>query len=294
MDGAIVVSQVGGPEVLQWSRQDPGEPGSGEVLVATPRSGSTSSTCITVLASILWSFRSRRESKGRVSSRGSGPTSTTSGWVTAWPTPATALWARTAKAGFSALATLRGAGQHRRRYSRGYYAEGLHRRVSDPSHVPREVGGLGPAPRSGGGRRSAASQWLKVLGAHVIGTVGSEEKAELAEGNGCEHTILYRDEDVPARVKEITQGRGVDVAYDSVGAADLSWFAGLAPAPRHDGDLRQCLRTGGADLAAVTRPEGSNLPHQADGRALLRHPGRRGRGCGRPLRCRGLWEGAPT
>jgi NADPH2:quinone reductase len=53
----------------------------------------------------------------------------------------------------------------------------------------------------------------------VIGTVGSEEKAKLAKANGCEHVILYREEDVPARVREITNGRGVDVAYDSVGAA---------------------------------------------------------------------------
>jgi NADPH:quinone reductase len=60
-------------------------------------------------------------------------------------------------------------------------------------------------------------QWLHALGANVIGTVGSEEKAKLVKANGCDHAILYRGEDVAARVKEITEGRGVDVAYDSVG-----------------------------------------------------------------------------
>lgn len=68
-----------------------------------------------------------------------------------------------------------------------------------------------------GGVGLIACQWLKHLGATVIGTVGSEEKAELAKSFGCTHTILYRDEDIVARVKEITDGRGVPVVYDSVG-----------------------------------------------------------------------------
>lgn len=62
-------------------------------------------------------------------------------------------------------------------------------------------------------------QWASYLGATVIGTVGSPEKAELARSHGCSHTILYGDEDVAARVREITGGAGVDVVYDSVGQA---------------------------------------------------------------------------
>jgi len=68
-----------------------------------------------------------------------------------------------------------------------------------------------------GGVGLIACQWAKHLGATVIGTVGSEAKAELAREHGCDHTILYRDEDFVARVKEITDGHGVDVVYDSVG-----------------------------------------------------------------------------
>lgn len=60
-------------------------------------------------------------------------------------------------------------------------------------------------------------QWAHHLGATVIGTVGSEEKAELAHENGADHTIIYRDQVVAPRVKELTGGRGVNVAYDSVG-----------------------------------------------------------------------------
>jgi NADPH:quinone reductase len=60
-------------------------------------------------------------------------------------------------------------------------------------------------------------QWANHLGANVIGTVGSKEKAALARANGCHHAILYRDEDFVARVKEITGGRLCEVVYDSIG-----------------------------------------------------------------------------
>jgi len=62
-------------------------------------------------------------------------------------------------------------------------------------------------------------QWANHLGANVIGTVGSKDKAELAKANGCHHTILYRDEDFVARVKEMTGGKLCEVVYDSIGKA---------------------------------------------------------------------------
>jgi NADPH:quinone reductase len=70
-----------------------------------------------------------------------------------------------------------------------------------------------------GGVGLIATQWAKHLGATVIGTVGSQEKAELAKKNGCDHVILYREEDVAKRVREITTGEGVPVVYDGVGKA---------------------------------------------------------------------------
>jgi NADPH2:quinone reductase len=68
-----------------------------------------------------------------------------------------------------------------------------------------------------GGVGLFACQWAKHLGAIVIGTVGSEEKAELAKKNGCTHVINYRTENFVERVREITNGKGVPVVYDSVG-----------------------------------------------------------------------------
>ena len=68
-----------------------------------------------------------------------------------------------------------------------------------------------------GGVGLIACQWLKALGAKVIGTVGSDEKAKIAKAHGCQHTINYNKENFAERVREITKGRGVPVVYDSVG-----------------------------------------------------------------------------
>jgi NADPH2:quinone reductase len=70
-----------------------------------------------------------------------------------------------------------------------------------------------------GGVGLIAVQWLKALGATVIGTVGSDEKAALAREHGCDHVIVHTREDFVARVKEITKGEKVPVVYDSVGQA---------------------------------------------------------------------------
>ncbi len=69
-----------------------------------------------------------------------------------------------------------------------------------------------------GGVGLIVCQWAKALGATVIGTVSSDEKAALAKAHGCDHPIVYTREDFVARVKEITDGQGVPVVYDSVGA----------------------------------------------------------------------------
>ena len=68
-----------------------------------------------------------------------------------------------------------------------------------------------------GGVGLILGQWGKHLGATVIGTVGTEDKAALARANGCDHVILYRQEKVSQRVRELTQGAGVPVVYDGVG-----------------------------------------------------------------------------
>jgi len=68
-----------------------------------------------------------------------------------------------------------------------------------------------------GGVGLIAVQWAKLLGLRVIGTVSSEEKAELARAHGCDEIIFYRREDVPSRVRELTGGEGVTTVFDTVG-----------------------------------------------------------------------------
>ncbi len=76
-----------------------------------------------------------------------------------------------------------------------------------------------------GGVGSILSQWARALGAIVIGTVGSNEKVDLAKSFGCNYVINYHSEDVSQKVREITSGSGVPVVYDGVGQATL--FASL-------------------------------------------------------------------
>jgi NADPH2:quinone reductase len=73
-----------------------------------------------------------------------------------------------------------------------------------------------------GGVGSIASQWLAHLGVTVIGTVGTDEKAERARAHGCSEVIVYTREDFVARVRDITSGAGVPVVYDSVGKATIA------------------------------------------------------------------------
>lgn len=68
-----------------------------------------------------------------------------------------------------------------------------------------------------GGVGLIVSQWAKLLGITVIGTVSTDEKAQMAQAHGCAHTINYSHEDVAQRVRDLTDGKGVDVVFDSVG-----------------------------------------------------------------------------
>lgn len=70
-----------------------------------------------------------------------------------------------------------------------------------------------------GGVGLIAGQWLKAIGATVIGTVGSDDKIALAQAHGYDHVINYSKDDFPKRVRELTDGKGVPVVYDSVGKA---------------------------------------------------------------------------
>jgi len=88
-----------------------------------------------------------------------------------------------------------------------------------------------------GGVGLIAVQWAKLLGLRVIGTVSTEEKAELARAHGCDEIIYYRREDVPTRVRELTGGEGVTTVFDTVGK---DTFAGSLASLKRRGMLVGC------------------------------------------------------
>jgi NADPH:quinone reductase-like Zn-dependent oxidoreductase len=98
-----------------------------------------------------------------------------------------------------------------------------------------------------GGVGLIVSQWAKLLGLTVIGTVSTEEKAELARAHGTDHVIHYRREDVAARVRELTGGAGVPVVLDSVGK---DTFAGSLASLRRRG-LLVCFGTASGPVPPI-------------------------------------------
>jgi NADPH2:quinone reductase len=98
-----------------------------------------------------------------------------------------------------------------------------------------------------GGVGLIVSQWAKLLGLNVIGTVSTEEKAAIARAHGCGHVILYGREDVAARVREITNGAGVSVVYDSVGK---DTFAGSLASLKRRG-LLVCVGTASGPIPPI-------------------------------------------
>ncbi len=101
-----------------------------------------------------------------------------------------------------------------------------------------------------GGVGLIVSQWAKLLGLTVIGTVSSEEKAVVARAHGCDHVINYRNEDVAKLVREFTDGSGVTVAFDSVGK---DTFAGSLDSVKRRG-LLVCVGTASGPIPHRSTP----------------------------------------
>ncbi len=231
MDGAIVVRAHGGPEVLEWTQSDPGRPGPGEVLI---RHSAVGLNFIDVyhregLYPLELPFTPGMEGAGRVEAVGDGVGDLSPGDAVAYTGNGPAGSYRESRVlPRWRLVTLPDGIDEQTAAAimlKGCTVEYLVRRT-----FPVDEGHVVLLHAAAGGVGLIAGQWLSALGATVIGTVGSEAKAELAHANGCHHTVLYREEDVAARVMDITDGAGVHVAYDSVGAATFEGsIASLRP-----------------------------------------------------------------
>jgi NADPH2:quinone reductase len=218
MPKAVLIHTVGGPEVLRFEEYDPGTPGHGEALVRHEAIGvnfidiyhRTGLYPLPHLPAVIG-----MEGAGIVEAVGEGVSEVSAGDRVAYAglPPGAYAQVRVIPAHRlvvlpQSISTRQAAAMMLQGMTARYLLHGCYRvKPGDTILIHAAAGGVG----------TLVCQWGKHLGATVIGTVGSKEKAEIAKSNGCGHTILYREEDFTSRVKEITGGRGVDVVYDSVG-----------------------------------------------------------------------------
>ncbi|CDI01150.1 Quinone oxidoreductase [Candidatus Competibacter denitrificans Run_A_D11] len=220
MPKAIRIHQPGGPEVLRWEDVEIGDPGPDQVRI---RHGAVGLNYIDVyhrtglypLPSLPWTLG--MEGAGRIEAVGEGVTEFKVGDRVAYASPPVGAYAEVRLMPADRVVALPDAIDDQTAAAmmlQGMTAQYLLRRTyrvqaGDTILLHAAAGGVG----------LIASQWARHLGAIVIGTVGSDEKAELARAHGCHHVIVYSRENFTERVREITNGQGVAAVYDSVGQA---------------------------------------------------------------------------
>ncbi|MBN3727834.1 quinone oxidoreductase family protein [Burkholderia sp. Ac-20379] len=217
MPKAIRYDQPGGPEVMKWVDVEAGKPKAGEVRVKHHAVG---------LNYIDVYFRNGlypqplpgglgQEGAGEVAEVGEGVTSLKVGDRVAYTGVPPGSYAEERVLPAEKIVKLPDAIGYDDAASimlQGLTVQYLLRRT-----YPVKAGDTILIHAAAGGVGLLACQWAKALGATVIGTVGSDEKAELAKAHGCDHAIVYTRENFTERVKDITNGAGVPVVYDSIG-----------------------------------------------------------------------------
>ncbi|MGW8649951.1 quinone oxidoreductase family protein, partial [Nocardia salmonicida] len=216
MAHAIRFAETGGPDVMRWESTEVGAPGPGEVRIRHAAVGLNFADTYfrTGLYPAALPAGLGVEGAGVIEAVGPGVDFAAGDRVTytgsplgAYSTerimPAEHLIALPDGIAFdtAAATTMRG-------LTTAYLLRRIHPlRAGDTVLLHAAAGGVG----------QLFTQWAKLLGVSVIGTVSSEEKAAVARANGCDHVVIYTREDVATRVRDITDGAGVPVVYDSIG-----------------------------------------------------------------------------
>ena len=220
MSKAIRIYETGGPDVLKWEEFDPGKPDPDDVLLRHEAVGlnfidvyhRTGLYPLPALPAIPG-----MEGAGIVEEVGKAVTEFASGDRVAYAGLPPGAYAEIRRIPADrlirlpeSLSTRQAAAMMLQGMTARYLLRGCYNvKRGDSILIHAAAGGVG----------LIVCQWAKHLGATVIGTVGSPQKAELAKAHGCDYPILYNDEDFAAKTREITDGQGVDVVYDSVGQA---------------------------------------------------------------------------
>ena len=217
MTKAIRIEKAGGPEVMSWEDVDLGDPGPGEIRVKHTAVGLNYIDVYhrTGLYPLEYPSGLGLEAAGLVEAVGEGVNDLKKGNRVAYASPPIGAYAEARIMPADRLVKL--PADIDEKHAAAMMLQGMTvqylirsaRRVSKGETVLFHA--------AAGGVGLIACQWLKHLGVTIIGTVGTDEKAEIARAHGCTHTINYNKEDFAARVQEITGGKGVPVVYDSVG-----------------------------------------------------------------------------
>jgi NADPH2:quinone reductase len=217
MTHAIRVHEYGGPEVLKWEKVDIGDPGPGEVKIRQTAVGLNYIDVYQrtgLYAQPSFPFIPGMEGAGVVTAIGEGVRDLKVGRHVAYAGPSGAYAQERLIAADRVVKIPAGIDDETAAaiMLKGMTAQYLLRRTY---RVEPETTLLFHA--AAGGVGLIACQWAASLGATVIGTVSSAGKALIARAHGCAHVVNIREEDVVAKVKEYTKGKGVDVVYDSIG-----------------------------------------------------------------------------
>lgn len=214
---AIRFHQTGGPEVLSWDDIEVGDPGPGQIRVRHTAVGLNyidtyhrSGLYPLPLPSTIG-----MEAAGVVEATGSGVTAVAQGDRVAYASPPPGSYAEARLIDADKVVQVPESVDDQT--AAAMMLKGL-----TAQYLIRQIHKVGPGDTilihaAAGGVGLIVCQWAKSLGATVIGTVGSDAKADLAKANGCDHTIVYTREDFVARVNEITDGAKLPVVYDSIG-----------------------------------------------------------------------------
>src|SRR6516225_5070099 len=220
MVAAVRVHKVGGPEVLTFEEIEVGAPGQGQIRVKQHASGvnfiDTYFRMGMYPSPVGLPFVAGNEAAGEVTAVGPGVTEFKVGDRVAY---VVALGCYAAERLVPADRAVKLPSNINYEQAAGMMLKGLTAQYLVRRTFKVEKGANVLMHAAAGGVGLILCQWANHLGANVIGTVGSKDKAELAKANGCHHTILYRDEDFVARVKDSTGGKLCDVVYDGIGKA---------------------------------------------------------------------------
>ncbi len=217
MTHAVRIHSNGGPEVLQWEEVEVAEPKTGEAIVRQVAAGlnfidvyfRTGLYKVPAFPSAIGN-----EGAGVVEAVGDGVTEVAVGDRVAYCMSLGSYTQRRLIPAKQLVKIPRGITEEQAAAAmlKGCTVQYLIRQT-----YPVQAGETVLFHAAAGGCGLIACQWLKHLGVRVIGTVGTAEKSDLARAHGCDHPIVYTEENFVDRVKELTDGRGVPVVYDSVG-----------------------------------------------------------------------------